>query len=327
MSAVQPLKSGSTTQQKPAAPPSRMTLANVKRGRVKQPWRILLYGVEGIGKTTLAAATPSPIFLGAEDGSGHLDVPRFPAPAGWEDVKAAVEVLLKEQHEFHTLVLDTIDWAEPLLWDFICARDKKTSIEDYGYGKGYQAALDEWRVLLTQLERLRGVGVNVMLLGHSQLKLFKNPEGDDFDRYELKLHAKAGGLVKEWCDAVLFANHETFAKKDEKTKRVKGISTGARWLYTQRTAAYDAKNRFGFPDLLPLSWPDVEAAMAAPSVDVEALVSECRRKGGELGQLERVEAAIGRAAGDGEKLQQLNTWLNAQLALKAEKSTTSTTNP
>lgn len=319
-----PLKPG--TAKSTPTPPSRMTLANVKRGRVQASWRVLVYGVEGVGKTTLAAATPTPIFLGAEDGSGHLDVPRFPAPTSWADVKSAVEVLLVEKHDFRTLVLDTVDWAEPLLWDFICARDSKKSIEDYGYGKGYQAAIDEWRVFLTQLEKLRGVGVNVMLLGHSQLKLFKNPEGDDFDRYELKLNAKAGGLIKEWCDAVLFANHETFAKRDEKTKRVKGISTGARWLYTTRTAAYDAKNRFGFPDMLPLSWPDVEAAMAGPVADVGPLLEECRRKGAELGQLERIEAAIGRAAGDTEKLAQLNTWLNAQLALKAEQSTTSNTN-
>lgn len=319
-----PLKPGSSP--KPVAAPPRMTLAAVKRGKVSSPWRMLVYGVEGIGKTTLAASTPAPIFLGAEDGSGHLDVPRFPSPADWGDMKAAVDVLLKEKHDFRTLVLDTVDWAEPLLWDFICSRDKKASIEDYGYGKGYQAAIDEWRVFLTQLERLRGVGINVMLLGHSQLKLFKNPEGDDFDRYELKLNAKAGGLVKEWCDAVLFANHETFAKRDEKTKRVKGVSTGARWLYTTRTAAFDAKNRFGFPDMLPLSWPDVEAAMSQPIIDVTPLLEEIRRKAGEASQSERVEAAIVRAAGDGEKLAQLNTWLNAQLALKAEKSTTTTSN-
>ena len=300
--------------------PSRMTLASVKRGKSLGPWRILLYGVEGIGKTTFAAATPSPIFLGAEDGSGHLDVARFPSPGSWGDVRAAVETLVREKHDYRTLVVDTVDWAEPLLWEFICARDKKANVEDYGYGKGYQVALDEWRVLLAQLERLRGVGVNVLLLGHTHLKPFKNPEGDDFDRYELKLHLKAGGLLKEWSDAVLFANHETFAKKDERTKRVKGVSTGARWLYTTRTAAYDAKNRFGFPEMLPLSWPDVEAAMTAPQADVTTLLEEIRRKAALLDKaaVERVEAAISRAAGDAEKLTQLNTWINSQNTLKAE---------
>lgn len=308
-------------QKQSAAPqPSRMTLSNVKKGRTASAWRMLIYGVEGIGKSTIAAAAPSPIFLGAEDGVGHLDVARFPAPEGWTDIKAAVTVLLNESHQYGTLVLDTIDWAEPMLWDFICRRDQKANIEDYGFGKGYQAALDEWRVLLQLLERLRAKSVNVLLLGHTHLRPFKNPEGEDFDRYELKVHAKAGGLLKEWCDAVLFANHETFAKKDERTKRVKGVSTGARWLYTQRTAAYDAKNRFGFPDLLPLDWSSLEAAMQQPVADVDALLGEIRRKGAELRLVDRVEAAIGRAGGDASKLEQLNTWCNAQLSLMAEKA-------
>ena len=303
---------------KPPAP-SKMTLANVKRGKALSAWRMLVYGVEGIGKTTLAAGTPSPIFLGAEDGTGHLDVVRFPSPESWTDVRAAVQTLLTEQHEYKTLVLDTVDWVEPLIWAHICKRDGEANVESYGYGKGYQVALDEWRLLLAQLERLRGVGVNVMLLAHTHIKAFKNPEGEDFDRYELKLNLKAGGLLKEWADAVLFANHETFAKTSEKTKKVKGISTGARWLYTQRCAAFDAKNRFGFPELLPLSWPDVEGAMTAAG-DTTALVEEIRRKveGLDAKDKETAVAAIARAAGDKSKLEQLNTWTNSKITLKAE---------
>ena len=312
-----------TTAVKPPPPatPSRMTLANVKKGKQAHAWRFLLFGVEGVGKSTLAAATPSPIFLGAEDGTAHLDVERLPSPQSWGDIKAAVEVLLREEHSYRTLVLDTVDWAEPLLWAHICARDKMKDIEDYGYGKGYTAALDEWRVLLASLERLREVRkMNVLLLGHCHARPFKNPLGEDFDRYELKLNIKAGGLLKEWCDAVLFANHETYAKKDERTKKVKGISTGARWLYTERTAGYDAKNRYGFPEMLPLSWPDVEAAMQPSGADVTALLAEIRRKGAEVGLSEKVEAAVLRAAGDVEKLKQLNTWCNSQLTLKAESA-------
>lgn len=308
-------------KQPPPASPSRMTLANVKKGKQAAAWRFLLYGVEGVGKSTLAAATPSPIFLGAEDGTAHLDVVRLPSPQSWLDIKAGVELLIREPHDYRTLVLDTVDWAEPLLWAFICQRDKKSDIEDYGFGKGYTAALDEWRVLLASLERLReSRKMNVLLLGHCHAKPFKNPLGEDFDRYELKLHIKAGGLLKEWSDAVLFANHETYAKKDERTKKVKGISTGARWLYTERTAGYDAKNRFGFPEMLPLSWPDVEAAMQAPSGDLSTLLAEIRRKGAEFGQSENVEGAIGRIAGDVEKLKQLNTWCNSQITLMADSA-------
>lgn len=315
--------SAAPQQLKPTPPaPSRMTLANIKRGKQASAWRILTYGVEGIGKSTLAAGTPSPIFIGAEDGTGHLDVARFPSPESWADLKAAIATLAGEKHEFKTVVLDTVDWAEPLLWSFICARDKEASIESYGYGKGYQVALDEWRSLLVGLERLRTSGINVMLLGHCHLRPFKNPEGEDFDRYELKLNAKASGLLKEWCDAVFFANHETFTKTNEKTKRVKGVSTGARWLYTQRTAAFDAKNRFGFPEQLPLAWADVEAAMYQPSADVAVLLEEISRKAAELAPEDKAkaEAAISRAAGDATKLNLLNTWCNSQLTLMAEKS-------
>lgn len=319
MSAV-PLKSGTpTAAPKPTPQPSRMTLAGIIKGKQQAAWRILLYGVEGIGKSTLAAATPAPIFLGAEDGTAHLDIERLPAPEGWADVKAAVELLTREPHQYKTLVVDTVDWAEPMLWAFICARDKMKDIEEYGFGKGYTAALDEWRVLLASLERLREARkMNVLFLGHCHAKTFKNPLGDDFDRYELKLHLKAGGLLKEWCDAVLFANHETFAKTDARTKKVKGVSTGARWLYTERTAGYDAKNRFGFPEMLPLSWPDIEAAMAGPVAD-PALLEEIRRKALELGMAEKVEAGIGRAGADTAKLHILNSWLNSQLLTQNER--------
>jgi len=301
---------------------TRMSLGAVVKGKQSKAWRILLYGTEGVGKSTFASQCPSPIFLGAEDGTAHLDVVRFPSPQSWSDVLAAVQVLIDETHAYKTLVLDTVDWAEPLLWAHICKRDKKQDIEDYGYGKGYQAALDEWRVFLAQLEKLRAKNINVLLLGHSHLKPFKNPEDDDYDRYELKLHAKAGGLLKEWCDAVLFANYETASRKDAKTKRVRGVSTGARYIYTQRTAAYDAKNRFDFAEVMPFSFADVETAMAGSTISIDDLVSEIKRKAALLGKTleDQAVAAIERAGKDTTKLTWLNTWVNSQ----QQKQTTTT---
>ena len=246
-------------------PASKMTLANVKKGKQAHAWRILLYGVEGVGKSTLAAATPAPIFLGAEDGTAHLDVERMPAPESWSDVKAAIDVLMRETHNYRTLVLDTVDWAEPMLWGFVCARDKMKDIEDYGYGKGYTTALEEWRVLLASLERLRAAkSMNVLLLGHCHAKPFKNPLGEDFDRYELKLNLKAGGLLKEWCDAVLFTNFKTIVKKEDvgfKNEVRRGITTGERLLYTSEKPAFYAKNRYSLPDSLPLSWDALQNAI------------------------------------------------------------------
>lgn len=302
-------------------PPSKMTLKSVIKGKVQSPTRTVTFGPEGCGKSTFAAGAPKPIFLGAEDGTGQLDIERLPQPETFADALEGIRMLGRETHDYGTIVIDTLDWLEPLIWQHICRRDEQANVESYGYGKGYQVALDEWRILLSALEHLRATKkMHVVLLAHSWIKPFKNPQGEDFDRYEMKLNAKASGLIKEWADSVLFANFETFAKKDERTKRVRGVSSGARFLHTERTAAFDAKNRFGLPERLPLNWASYFEAIAGSVADVGALLEEIRRKGGELAQLEKVEAAIGRAGGDGVKLQQLNTWCNSQLNLKTESS-------
>lgn len=312
----------STAQAVKPTPVSRMSLKGVVKGKLQAPVRCVLFGVEGIGKSTFGAAAPKPIFLGAEDGTAQLDVTRFATPDSWQEVLDAVRLLTEEQHEYQTLVVDTLDWLEPMLWAHICKRDKKEDIEAYGYGKGYAAALDEWRIFLAALERMRKAKpLHIVLLAHSWIKPFKNPEGDDFDRYEMKLHPKAAGLIKEWSDCVLFANFETFASKD-KNARVRGVSTGARLIHTERRAAFDAKNRYGLPETLPLSWPDFETAVAAHKpADPAALTAEIKRKLTELGgQLEKdALGALARAGNDATKLAQLNGWANFRLAEKAEK--------
>jgi hypothetical protein len=311
-------KNGAVAVPTPAAP--KMTLASVQKGKREQPTRVVLFGVEGIGKSTFGANAPKPIFIGAEDGTGQLDIERFPSPESWGEIIEAIRTLTNEKHDYQTLVIDTLDWAEPLLWAHICKRDGQKDVESYGFGKGYVAALDEWRVFLAALERMRKARpMHVVLIAHSWIKSFKSPDTEDFDRYEMKLHAKAGGLIKEWADAVLFANWETYAKKDERTKRVKGISTGARLIYTERTAAYDAKNRYGLPESLPLSWEEFEQAMkTGATADPAALLSEIKRKAGQFGgDVEKnTLAAIDRAGGDAAKLAQLNNWLNGKLAQK-----------
>jgi hypothetical protein len=266
-----------------------MTLSAVKTGRITQPLRVLLAGCEGIGKSTFGSHAPSPIFLGAEDGTAQLDVARFPEPGSWEDVLDAIRVLTNEDHSYRTLVIDTLDWLEPFVWRAVCEAGRKPSIEDFGYGKGYVAALEEWRSFVASLEALRRKrGMHVVLLAHTQVKLFKNPEGDDYDRYTLKLHEKAGGLLKEWSDAVLFANYETHVLKDG--SRSKGFGGGSRVMHTERRAAWDAKNRFGLPERLPLDWSEFMAAVDASRTDVmvDALRVEL---GSLLGQLPESEAA------------------------------------
>lgn len=303
---------------------SRMSLQSLVKGRQQQPVRVMVHGPEGVGKSTFAAGAPKAIFLATEDGTAQLDITRFPAPRTWTEVLDAVRLLTLETHDFSALVLDTLDWLEPLIWEHLCVASKVASIEDVGggYGKGYVAALDQWRVFLAALEALRRAKpMHIVMLAHSNIKTFKNPEGEDFDRYELKLNAKAGGLVKEWCDAVLFAKFETHAARDARTKRFRGISTGERVLHTEWNAAFDAKNRYSLPDELPLSWADFYAAVqlqdAAKSPE---LLSEVQ---GKLRALEgdalaRGTAALARAGNDAGKLSQLNHWCDKQLAEKAE---------
>lgn len=252
----------------PPKPSGRMSLAKVVKGRLVKPIRVLIYGIEGVGKSMFAAGAPSPIFIGAEDGTSELDVARFPEPLTWADAMEAISELTTAEHDYQTCVIDTLDWLEPLCWAHVCTgkKDKAgkpiTDIEGFGYGKGYTAALDHWRQLTAALERMRNArGLNTVLIGHSWIKAFKNPAGDDFDRYEMKLHAKAGGLLREWCDAVLFATHETLTY--ESNNRVKGVSSGARVVHTERTAAFDAKNRYDLPDRLPLDWQAFAEAVAA----------------------------------------------------------------
>lgn len=315
---------GATAPQKPTPqppPPSRMQLSALVKGKQKRPQRVVLYGVEGIGKSTFAAGAPKVVFLGAEKGTDHLDVVRFPEPQTYEEAKDAIRVLLNDPHEFQTVALDTLDWLEPLLWAFICKRDGQPNIEAYGYGKGYQAALDEWRAFLAALEQLREKrGMGIILLAHAHIRPFKNPEGNDFDRYQLKLNDKAAGLIKEWSDHVLFANFETFAEENKKTKRVKGVSTGARLVYTTRTAAYDAKNRASLPECMPLDWLEFEAAVGAHQpADPKALREEIERKAAGLADKHRelVTKKLGEAGEDAEKLDKINVWINGKLTQTA----------
>jgi hypothetical protein len=314
------------TALKPAAAPrqNRMTLASVLKGKKDAPYRLLVMGVDGVGKSSFAASAPSAIFLGPELGTNHLDVARFPVPESFEDVLDAIRTLTADRGEFESLAIDSIDWIEPLIWRWVCEQAGVKTIEEVGggYGKGYVAALDAWRMLLAALERLqRERGMHVVLIAHAFIKPFRNPEGEDFERYVLKLHDKAAALCREWSEGVYFAQFETFAVK-EKGKRVKGVSTGARLLYTQRTAAYDAKDRYGLPESLPLDWNEfVAAAAAGRPVESKHLVEAIQAAAAELGdELKKTTLEYLAAAGDDAvKLSKLSNWVNAKLGAKRQQ--------
>lgn len=311
----------------PAPRASRMSLSAGTKGRIEKPLRVLLYGTEGIGKSTWGAGAPKPKFLCAEAGTERLDIDRFPEPTSWDDVFDAIRALEVEPHDYKTLVVDTVDWIEPLCWRSICEKGSKTSIEDFGYSKGYIAALDEWRRFLAALERLRAKrNLWIVLLAHAQVKTWKNPTGEDFDRYQLKLHEKAAGLVKEWCDAVLFVEFETLTIEKEKSKRIQGVS-GARVVHTQRTAAWDAKNRHDLPEKMPLSWEDFEKAVREHKpADPAALLAEIAALRPQAGLTEdeaaKMDALLGKAANDAASLAKIKDRLAAKIASAAAPQTT-----
>ena len=285
-----------------------MALDKIVSGRIAEPMRVLVHGIEGVGKSTFAAGAPAPVFVDIEGGTSRLNVKRFPRPETWLDVMEALAILTNGEHAYETLVIDTIDALEALNWHYLCAskRDRSGkpygSIEDFGYGKGYTAALDLWRQFVTALDRLRDKRrMHVVLVAHSWIKAFKNPAGDDFDRYELKLHAKASGFLREWCDAVLFATHETHTY--EANGRTKGIMSGARVVHTERCAAWDAKNRYDLPPKLALDWLSFAEAVDAQAPDDPArLRKRIERMLGELAphkpDLAEQVAASAEAAGD-----------------------------
>lgn len=281
------------TPQKPSAPAPVKTKASrlqgIQRSRLKLPHRHLFYGPEKIGKSSLAADAPDPIFLDIEGGSPELAVARYPfrdgdgghVPHAYDDVLAAIDDLLTAPHSYQTLVVDTIDALEALIHAHICKSNGKANIEAFGYGKGYKIALTELRSLLSRLDQVRARGMQIILLGHSLVKTFKNPEGEDFDRYQICMHDLAAAEVKGWCDVIGFMRFDGGAAKllgdDSKSARARGWSTGKRLIHLAREAAWDAGSRLSLPAEIELGvanpWaPFAEAKDTARDSTAESLI-------------------------------------------------------
>ena len=222
----------------------------VSRGKITRARKGIIYGVEGIGKTTFAAKLPSPVIIDTERGTDDLDVPRIKVstPEEWEN---AVTSLLKQPHEFKTVVVDTLDWLEKILATKVCKAHNKESIEDFGYGKGFTILREEFDKLLFRLDQFIEKGISVVFIAHSQVKRIQPPEATDgYDRYQLKLDQRNAEKAKEWADFVLFVNWLTNVKENAVGKTT---ATGGRErrIHTVHTAAYDAKNRVGLGEKLP----------------------------------------------------------------------------
>lgn len=231
----------------------------ITRGTIPTGQKVIIYGPEGIGKTTLAAQFPGAVFIDTEGSTKNYDVARLPAPTSWEMLKAEAEYPLTHPGEVGTLVIDTADWAEKLCNRAVCAKSNKTGIEDFGYGKGYTYAAEEFGRLLDILSRLTEQGIHVVITAHAQLRKVEQPdEMSSYDRWELKCSKQLSPILKEWADMVLFCNYKTMVVK---TKDGKGKAQGnRRVMYTTHNACWDAKNRVNLPDELDMDWKQIAFA-------------------------------------------------------------------
>ena len=231
-------------------------MLNITSGRVARPQKLVFYGVEGIGKTSLAAQTPDPLFIDTEGGTAHLDVRRLQKPASWEELIALVKEVANTPDVCRTLVIDTADWAEQMCIDHICAKYKQPGIESFGYGKGYTYLSEEFARLLAACDEVILSGKNVVITAHAKMRKQELPdEQGAFDRWELKLSKQTAPLLKEWPDALLFLNFKTLVvATDSNTHKAQG---GKRVMFTSHHPCWDAKNRHGLPEELDLSYASI----------------------------------------------------------------------
>lgn len=225
----------------------------IKRGKVAAPWRWALCGTEGIGKTTFGATCPAPVFMPLEEGTNELDVARISGLSTYAAVRESIEDLAKDRQGFDTLVIDTADTLEAMMIDHVVTAHKWEDIESPGFGKGYVVLETELRSFLAALERMqRANGMNILLVAHVHVKKYSPPDSEPFDRFDMKMREKSAALIREWCHAVFFAQHEILVSQVKGESKKRGFSTGERVIRTEEQAGYRAKNRYGLPATMKL---------------------------------------------------------------------------
>lgn len=241
-------------------------LGNVIRGRKVRPRRTLVFGVQGVGKSSFGASAPDSIFIPTEDGLDGIDCAQFPLARKTADVVAAIGELLQQEHTFRNVVIDSLDWLERMIWDDVCQEFGAKYLEkaDGGYGKGFSYTLPRWRQLLDGLGALRDRrDMGVVLIAHAKAEKFQTPENSAHDRFAPRLHKLAGALVQEWCDEVFFATYSSITDP----ARVKAANAPERVMRTCESPTHVAKNRLNMPPELPLEWAayDYYVRQSSPS--------------------------------------------------------------
>lgn len=248
---------------------------NITRGKIPSAKKIVIYGTEGIGKSTFASQFPDPVFIDTEDSTKELDVARFDRPTSWKMLLQEVQYVIDHPDCCRTLVLDTADWAEQLEIADLCAEKGWTGLEDPGYGKGYQYSAEKFGKLLNLLSCVTEKGVNVVVTAHAWLRKIELPdEMGAYDHWEMKTSKKVAPMIREWGDAVFFANYKTLIVNVDGKGAQKGKNKaqgGKRVMYTTHHPCWDAKNRYGLPDECPFTYSQIahiieDNAAPAPSL-------------------------------------------------------------
>jgi len=253
----------------------------ITKGKISGAQKIVIYGPEGIGKSTFASQFPNPLFTDTEGSTKHMDVLRLPNPSSWTMLLEQVDYVKQNYKTLcETYVIDTADWAEKLCIAHVCSKAKKDGIEEFGYGKGYTYLEEEFGRLLNKLSDLIDLGINVVVTAHAQMRKFEQPdELGAYDRWELKLQKKTAPLLKEWADMLLFANYKTHVVNVDGQGVAKGKNKGRgrdRVMYAVHHACWDAKNRHDLPEELPFEFNSIAHCITvrqsiAPKEEIEPL--------------------------------------------------------
>lgn len=253
----------------------------VTKGKRIVPERVVIYGPEGVGKSTFASKFPNPLFIDTEGSTDQMDVARTPRPTSWSMLLGTLKEIQKDPMGYKTLVIDTGDWAQRLCADDLCSKQGKDGIEGFGYGKGFVYLAEEFGRFLDVLKDLsESCQMHIVITAHGYTRKYELPEEEGaYDKWELKLAKGVAPLTKEWATMVLFATYKTIVVVDDKTKKAKAHGA-SRIIRTQHSATWDAKNRHGLPDEIPLDYakiahlfPVSNAMVAPPSPPATAPVS------------------------------------------------------
>jgi hypothetical protein len=231
--------------------------ALVKSTKKTSPPKMLIYSEHGLGKSSLAAAAPSPVFVNIEDGLSEIETNAFPVAETYEDVKEQLSAVLQEEHQYKTLVIDTVDWLETLINEYVCQQGGKDSISDFGYGAGFQQTFEETVKIVKMLNRIhREKNMGIILLSHAVIKSFSNPLGGDYDTYRLKLREKNAELYLEYVTLVSFLHIPVFVTTEKKgfSEKTKTVASG-RVLSVSPNAGFSAKNRYNITEDIQIPSP------------------------------------------------------------------------